>query len=102
MTTSELKKAAMAFELKDGTIIWISDEDIKNISEKIVLNGILDKKVFLSINKDDNVTKAQQLQEILNKEKGMPPDLRIQYYEEILRLYKTSGTSFTEEQINLP
>ena len=99
MTEEQVNRSGMAFELKDGTVIIIGDEVVKHISTEIIMKGILTDKVFLQIRKDDNITKSLQLQEILNKEKGMPPELRIKYYEQILELYKTSGTSFTTETI---
>jgi hypothetical protein len=102
MTEEQVTKIGMAFELKDGAVLVISDEIVKEIATKIIMNGILTDKVVLTVNKDDNITKAQQLHEILNKEKGMPPELRIQYYEQILELYKTSGASFTTEEVDKP
>lgn len=92
-----LDKTSMAFQLKDGSVLWINEEDIKDISSRIVLNAIVGKEVKFFINKDTNITKAQQLHDILTKEKGMPPELKIKYYEEILKLYKDSGVEYTEE-----
>lgn len=92
-----LDKTGMAFKLKNGTVIWIHNEDIKDISNQIVLNAIVSKEVKFVIKKDTNLTKAQELHNILIQEKGMPAELRTQYYEEILRLYKESGVEYTED-----
>jgi len=93
---AELEKAAMAFQLKDGSILWISKEDVNEIANKIIFEGLIDGKVQLSFNKDNNISKARELHDMLTREKGMPPELRVQYYEEILRLYKQSGQDFTD------
>lgn len=91
MPAIELKKAAMAFELKDGTILWISKEDCDAIATRIVLEGMVNGEVNITMQSDGNMKKAQELHQILTNEKGMPPELRVEYYKEILRLYNEEG-----------
>lgn len=95
----KLKNHCMAFELKDGNFLWIDKEDCDEIARRVVFTGVVNSEFTIVVRHDTNIHKAQQLQDILNKEKGMPPELRIQYYEEILRLYKAEGESIDEKTL---
>lgn len=91
MADIEIIKGGMAFQLKDGAVLWISKEDCNELKNKILLDGVVGKDIKAVFLTDGNMTKAKDLHSILTTEKGMPPELRVQYYEEILRLYKTEG-----------
>lgn len=91
MLTADLSKKDMKFVLKDGSTISICDEDMISIANSIVLNQMVYGQEKIILRTDSNLSKARELHAILTNEKGMPPELRIKYYEEILRLYKTTG-----------
>ena len=76
---SELKKACMAFQLKDGNIIWISQEDCHEIAMKIIVEGSLQKNTVILRERDLNIEKAQQLFKILTTEKDLPQNVRNRY-----------------------
>lgn len=102
MLAADLENKEMHFILKDGTILSICEEDVKAIANSIVLNQMVYGREKVILRSDSNLIKARELHTILTSEKGMPAELRIKYYEEILRLYKTIGKNIDvtmEEQI---
>jgi hypothetical protein len=89
----ELMKGGMAFKLKDSDILlWISRTDLEELKSRILFSMATGGEIKAVFVMDTNITKAKQLHQILTTEKGMTPQQRIEYYEEILRLYKTDGS----------
>ena len=80
-------KASMSFELKDGTTIHIAEEDVKAISDKIIVEMLINhqKKFMDSV----LIQKGRQLYDILEKEKdNMTNTMKKDYLKAILEFMK--------------
>lgn len=96
MAYNELKKAAMAFELKDGNIILINHEDIQEIAYKIIVEASLMKTCTILKESDKSIEKANLLYEILKTEKNISPETRDEYLKQISFLLTKSQKVITD------
>jgi hypothetical protein len=81
----------MAFQLKDGSIILISNEDIKEIAHKIIIEAVGNGTVIMQQVRDTNAAKADTLIKLIASQSNMPADIKLKYLEEILNLLSTPG-----------
>lgn len=96
-----LENSAMAFQLKDGNVVLISQEDISEMAAKIIAFGLVHTGgITLIANKDTNATKADTLIRLIASQPNMPEDLKRQYLEEILKLLTTVGEKQEETLID--
>lgn len=89
-----IKSASMAFQLKDGNILLIDKEDIKDITMKIVMEGAIQKTCVILREKDQSIEKANMLYNILKNEKNISQELREKYLLQIGELLSTSQKSY--------
>lgn len=83
MAYDDLKRACMAFQLKDGNFIMISKDDVREIAAKIVVEGSMIGTTVILREKDRSIEKANLLFDILKKEPDMKPELRNRYLKQI-------------------
>lgn len=81
-----LPKSCMGFVLKTGETFFIHEEDVKNITGQIIVEGSLKKGVAIIKETDRSLQKADMLYNILKQEKDMKPDLRNKYLRQISEL----------------
>lgn len=88
---TELEKSSMAFKLKDGNVILISDEDINEIATKLIIEMSINKQNRVYILKDTSVDKCNLLYKIVVEQKEtMTKEVRASYFKLILEILKNN------------
>lgn len=80
---NELVKGCLAFQLKDGNIIWISKEDCNEIANKIIIENLVKTDTVVLMEKDNGIQKANVLIQLLKDEKDMSKEQRSKYLKQI-------------------
>lgn len=78
-----LEKSCMAFKLKDGNIILIDKDDVKEIGRQIIMEHLVDKATIVLKESNVGIGKANLLYDILKTEKDMKPEMRNRYLKQI-------------------
>lgn len=84
----------MAFELKDGTLLLIHNDDVKEIADKIFFSAILDinnPNIMLNTPVDLNLERVKTIQEILSESEDISDEIRQNYYKQMLALLSEKG-----------
>lgn len=85
----ELKKASMAFQLKNGEILLISKEDVEEIASKLIMEMVINKQNQVWMHKSTAVEKCNLLYKIVIEQKDkMSEDVRDNYFKAMLELVK--------------
>src|SRR5882757_9655567 len=83
MDFNELKKASMAFQTKNGEVLLIDKEDIKEIAMKIIVEGSCTKQIVFMKEKDMSIQNADLLYNIIKTTKDMVPKVLTKYLLQI-------------------
>lgn len=85
-----LKQSAMAFQLKDGTVLLISREDVNSIANSIVTEMVCHCPERLFLPRNINESRVNMLYKVFQEQKElMPAELKQSYLKLILELEKT-------------
>lgn len=96
----QLEKSCMAFKLKDGNIILIDKEDIKEIGRLIIIERLVDKSTIVLKEKSLGIEKANMLYNILKTEKDMKPEMRNRYLKQIGDFLMSDEKGYTDTKTN--
>lgn len=95
MTEIKLKKASMAFELKSGEILLISEEDVNEIATKLILEMSIRKQNQVWMLKNTDVERCNLLYKIvLDQKDTMSQETREKYLNTINELLKNGSHEF--------
>lgn len=97
MENTKLKKSSMSFQLKDGTILLISNEDIQEIAGKIVLEAILNGNCKINISKNHSLEKCDLLYRIVREQGSSMDDEQKRNYLKAIYEFISTGTDFDFE-----
>lgn len=90
-----LKKSFMAFELKSGEILHISNEDVQSIANSFLVEMMVHKNTNVYINKRTSVKTCELLYKIVTDQgKKMSVSLRENYLKAILELSENDEQEF--------
>lgn len=85
----ELKKAAMAFQLKNGEILLISKEDAEEIANMFIVEMCLNNQNQVWMNKSTAIEKCNLLYKIVIEQKDkMSEDVKENYFKAMLEIVK--------------
>lgn len=83
----KLKRAAMAFSLQNGETLLISNDDVQEIANKLMLEMVLNQKHRVYMFKDTVIEKCNLLYKIVTEQKDkMTEDVRNEYFRTINKL----------------
>lgn len=81
---AKLKSDELRLELKDGTIVTISDEALEKISDAAILNMMINCNSNIYIRRDSAIEKCNLLYKIIAEQKDkMTDDVRKNYLKTI-------------------
>lgn len=82
-----LEKSCMAFELKSGEMLYISNEDVQSIANSFLVEMMVHKNTNVYVNKRTSVKTCQLLYNIVTEQGNkMSKSLRENYLKAILEL----------------
>lgn len=90
----EVVTSSMSFTLKDGNTVNISKEDIKDISNKIMLECVLQfgsGNIIIETSTSTNLERVNCIREILKETKDLDESTKQMYHKEMLSLLSTEG-----------
>lgn len=102
MKDVELKNNAMAFQLKTGDVLLISNDDVISIANRLVMEMMVNNQTKVFIEKSTAVEKCNLLYKIVSEQQDkMNDDVRQQYFKAIHELMHSDETkTITLEEAN--
>lgn len=92
----ELKKASMAFQLKNGEVLLISKEDVNEIANKLIVEMMVNKQNQIVMYKSTAVEKCNLLYKIVTEQKDkMDEAVRSNYFKVMVELIKDDAKELT-------
>lgn len=92
----------MAFQLEGGEVLLISNDDVNEIADKLIMKMILNKQNQIIMYRSTAVEKCNLLYKIVLEQKDkMTDDLKQEYFKAMLELIKNDEIELTtlEQQI---
>lgn len=92
----ELKKSSMAFQLKNGEVLLISNEDVAEIANKLIIEMMINKQNQIIMYKSTAIEKCNLLYKIvIDQKEKMTDDIRNNYFKAMLELIKDDEKELT-------
>jgi phosphate starvation-inducible protein PhoH len=80
------QRVDMAFQLKDGTVLVISERDKADLAKALFETMQLQMNLMAAADKNLNREKADFLQSMLEKDSSISEELKSEYHKAILKL----------------
>jgi len=92
---NELEKASMAFKLESGEVLLISNEDINEIANKVIVEMLVHHQNKVYLHKNTAKEKYDLLYTVYTEQKeSMSEDMQDQYLKRILELFNENESTF--------